>query len=153
MKIKTSVRIKASAAKIWKVISNIESVSTVIPAISKIEVLDKGENGLEGFRWKETRQLFGKEAQETMTITEVSEEKEFICEAESNGVHYLTDFSIEEKEGYSVLSVSMLGTPLTLPAKLMMRTLGLLFKLPTMKAFHDDLNSYKSYIESHAATL
>jgi len=44
---------------------------------SAIEVLEKPDAGFVGFKWKETRKMFGKEATEIMWITDSVENEYF----------------------------------------------------------------------------
>ena len=64
-----SVEVNAPAARVWDLITDIEHAHEFIPGIKAIEILGDKKSGL-GLRWRETRVMFGKEATETLEITE-----------------------------------------------------------------------------------
>ncbi|MGI9263993.1 MAG: SRPBCC family protein, partial [Gammaproteobacteria bacterium] len=69
MKVSTSIDIASPAENVWAVITDIENCVGRISSILDIEVLEKPETGFVGFKWKETRKMFGKEATEVMWVT------------------------------------------------------------------------------------
>ncbi len=71
MEFEVQTQIGAPRERLSRVISDIEHSASVISAITRIDVLEKGTDGLLGFKWRETRTIFGKQAVETMWITEV----------------------------------------------------------------------------------
>ena len=62
MLVEVQVAIKGSKEAVWAAITNIEKSRETISGIEKIEVIEKPEKGLVGFKWRETRMLFGKPA-------------------------------------------------------------------------------------------
>ena len=62
MKFEVNTQIRAPKEAVWKTISDIERSVATVSAIQKIEVLERPEDGLVGFKWRETRAMFGKEA-------------------------------------------------------------------------------------------
>lgn len=116
--------------------------------MEKIEVLKKGEGGLAGFTWKETRTLYGKTAEETMTITDSVENSYYITEAQSHGSKYVSKVALRESDGKTRLSMSLITKPISLSAKILWGTLGFLFSGETKKALQRDLDDIKAYVET-----
>ena len=93
MALQVHVDIDAPKNAVWHAISDIENAATNIDGIQKIEVLERPAAGLVGLKWKETRKMFGKEATETMWITEAVENDYYQAHAESCGCHYISTSS------------------------------------------------------------
>ena len=51
--------INADRKSVWNTITNIENAAQSISAIEKVEVLEKPTSGMVGFKWRETRTMFG----------------------------------------------------------------------------------------------
>ena len=73
MNVEVQTLINAPRDRVWKIISDIDKSVDVISGIEKIEVLENPDAGLVGFKWRETRTMFGKQATEVMWITEAEE--------------------------------------------------------------------------------
>ena len=147
MKIEVQVAIHATREEIWDVISDIENSDTVISGIEKLEILKKPENGLVGLKWRETRTMFGKEATETMWITDSEEYKYYQTRAESHGSIYKGRMIIEEEAGDLILKMQFSARPVTLMARILSVLLGFMMKGPTKKLLLNDLRDVKAYIE------
>lgn len=119
METSASMFINASKEQIWKVVTDIEGAKDRISCIKSIEILEKPRSGLVGLKWKETREMFGKEAEETMWITEAKENQYYTAEAINAGCLYHSTVALIEKEGGVELKMSFKATPQTLLAKLM----------------------------------
>lgn len=147
MQIRVQVSINGSREEIWKVITDIETSVDKISAIDAIEILDKPESGLVGLKWRETRTMFGKSATEVMWITDVVENQSYDVRAESHGSVYESRLSIGEEGDNHILKMDFDGQPQTLLAKLMMITMGWMFKGATEKALKQDLEDIKAAVE------
>ncbi len=147
MKIKTEITINAPKEKIWKVVTDFENSVNNISAIEKIEVLERPESGLVGFKWRETRIMFGKSATEVMWITDAVENEYYNTRAESHGSVYISTIAIAEQNGQSVLSMGFDGQPQTFGARVMGAIFGFMFKNATRKAIHKDLEDIKAVVE------
>ena len=150
MKAFASVKIYASKEEIWAMVTDPTKWTENIRAILKVEVIEEGHDFL-GFKWKETREMFGKEANETMVVTDLKENEMYKTRAESHGSVYITTVSIEEKEDYCILSQSFEGMPQKLMAKVMMKLMGNSIKKSTEKALKEDLLDIKTYVENHSS--
>lgn len=85
MQVSTSIKISKPKENVWKAITDIENSAGMISSIISIDVLEKPEVGFLGFKWKETRKMFGKEATEIMWVTDSVENKYYSTRAESHG--------------------------------------------------------------------
>ncbi len=148
MKIETSLRIDASKEAIWKVVSDIKQSDKTVSAIMKIEVLEEGKEGLLGFKWRETRMMFGKEATEVMWITHVEENKYYQTRAESHGAIYYSSVGIEEKEDHCLLTMGFDAESVSFMAKVMNVLFSGMMKKSMIKAFNEDMEDIKKVVEA-----
>ncbi len=88
----------------------------------------------------------GKEATETMWITEATENDSYMSEARNSGCLYHSSVLLEETEGAVLVSKTFRSTPETLLAKLMAPVM-LLMKGTLKKCLIRDLEDLKSYLE------
>lgn len=70
MKATTSIKINANKEKVWEVVTDYLHWSEFIRAIHRIEILEEPSTNFVAFKWIETRTMFGKEATETMWVTD-----------------------------------------------------------------------------------
>lgn len=146
MIVEAQVTIDGSKAAIWAAITNIENASEIISGIENIEVLEKPANGLVGFRWRETRMLFGKPATAEKWITDAVENEFYKTRAEDDGFVFLTTLSISESRGGMTLASSHETEPQGIVARF--KSLPMfLFKGVIKKAILQDLNDIKSAVE------
>ena len=148
MNVQTEIEIKGTKEAVWEAVSDIEKSKEFISGIEGIDVLHQPEEGFIGFKWKETRTMFGKTATEVMTIVEAEPLKYYKTHAESHGAIYESIISIDHQDGKLVLKMGFQGTPVTLMGKLMGLFFDRLMKKSTIKALDQDLQDIKRYIES-----
>lgn len=148
MKMSTSIDIAAPKEKVWDVITNIDGSAETITGIVSLEVLERPDSGLVGLKWKETRKMFGREAEETMWITDAVENKSYRVRAENHGVIYISDFVITPRGDQSTLSWTFAGTPQTFMAKLMGGLMGWMMKGSMKKMLLKDLEDIKKAAEA-----
>lgn len=90
--------------------------------------------------------MFGKESSEVMEITEYIPSEKLVEEANSNGMHYITEWNFSEEKGNTTVSVNFTGKAKTIPAKLL--NLLFLFMAGSMKkAFLTDMEELKNKLE------
>lgn len=147
MEFKEQIFINAPVEKVWGIITNIEGSADNISAIQDIKVLENPADGIVGFKWTETRIMFGKTATETMWITDAKTNEFYQTRAESHGAIYISKLNVIEKDGGTILTMSFIGEAQTFMAKLMSATLGAMFKKATRKALTKDLEDIKSAAE------
>lgn len=147
MNLEETIEVQASPEEIWAVITDIEGAENRISGINKVEILHQPESGLEGLKWKETRTMFGKQAEETMWIIEAKAPEFYITEAHNHGMVYKSKMFIRRKEDLSILGMSFQGEPQTLVARIMAALSGLFMKKSMHKMIRRDLNELKAVIE------
>jgi len=149
MKVQVQVSIEATKEQVWNVISNIKDSAKVIKGIDKIEVLNDSGSSLVGFKWAETRTMFGKSASEEMYITEANEQNYYIAHAESNGYLYDTEMLLIESDNKVILSSQFNAEANTKMAKFFSPLFGWAFKRTIKKTLYGDLVDIKNYVESN----
>tara|TARA_B100000508_G_scaffold130948_1_gene118711 strand:+ start:4206 stop:4664 length:459 start_codon:yes stop_codon:yes gene_type:complete len=148
MELSVSVEINKPREEVWKAIVDFENCSNYIESITDLQVLEKPADTLIGFKWKETRVLFGKEATETMWITDYVENEYYQTRAESHGSIYKSWLSIEQVGDKSQLTMSFEGQAQSFFAKVFSVLMGSMMKGSMKKALLKDLNDIKGYLES-----
>ena len=147
MKVSTSIEISKPREDVWKVITDIENCQGRISSIIAIDVLEKPEASFVGFKWKETRKMFGKEATEIMWITDSVENEYYSTRAESHGSVYVTRLSLDESAGITTLTMAFSGEAETLVAKIFSTLMGPLINSSMKKELQKDLLDIKNYLE------
>ena len=153
MKVSVDIEIEKPKEAVWAAITDIENCDNYISAIVDLKILNKPENGLVGLKWQETRLMFGKQASETMWITE-SVENEFYCtRAESHGSVYISRLSLSEAGNNTLLTMSFTGEAHTLLVKIVSACMGVFIKNSMKKALYKDLEDIKKYVEKSQVKL
>jgi len=148
MNVTVFTEIDGSIKDVWRVITDIENCQNVISGIKKISILNKPEKGLVGLKWEETREMFGKEAMETMWITESTKNEHYSTRAESHGAVYITTVSLKENAGLTLLTMSFSGEPQSLMAKVLSFMMSPFINGSIRKALAVDLQDIKVHVES-----
>ncbi|WP_016957414.1 SRPBCC family protein [Catenovulum agarivorans] len=149
MQVNVSVDIKADKRTVWSVITDFNNAKNVISAITDLQVLEQPKQGLIGFKWSETRKMFGKDATETMWITDVEENHYYQTRAESHGAIYISRLIVEEIADGTKLTMTFNGQAQTLFGKIMSCCMGFLMKGSMEKMIKQDLLDIKKYVECH----
>jgi carbon monoxide dehydrogenase subunit G len=96
--------IDAPIERVWAVVTDLEGAKVNLKGVSKIERL-AGEGYEVGTTWRETRKVFGMEATEEMTASEVEAPNRTVILANTRGIDYRTEF---------ILAPTGAGTSLTM---------------------------------------
>ena len=147
MHVSTSIEILKPKENVWKAITDIENSAVMISSIIAIEVLEKPEVGFPGFKWKETRKMFGKEATEIMWVTDSVEYEYYSTRAESHGSVYISRLSLTESAQNTILTMSFSGEAKSLVAKIFSTLMGFIIKGSIVKELQKDLVDIKQYVE------
>jgi len=147
MNVTVDIKINRTMESVWQAITDIDNCQNVISSIIKINILNKPKNDLVGFKWEETREMFGKEAMETMWITDSVVNENYATRAESHGSVYITKLSLKECEGSTLLTMSFNGIPQTFSAKILSFLMSPLIISSIKKALIKDLRDIKTYVE------
>jgi len=148
MELSVFVEIEKSIEDVWKAIIDFENCSNYINSIIEIEIIDNPRDTLIGFKWKETRVMFGKEATETMWITDYIENNYYQTRAESHGSIYISRLSLERVRENTKLTMSFTAEAQTFFVKILSVFMGFMIKGSMKKALLKDLNDIKNHLES-----
>lgn len=151
MDVEASVTINAPADVVWEVATDIEGSAKTISGIQDVEILEQSAENLVGLKWKETRTIGGREAVETMWVTEAEERSYYVTKAESHGSIYRTRIDLREADGRTTLRMAFSAEPVSFVAKLFTTVLGPLMKRSIKKAFLEDLADIQAAAESRTA--
>ena len=149
MELSVFVEIEKPLEDVWKAIIDFKNCSNYIESIIKLEIIDEPKDTLIGFKWKETRVMFGKEATETMWITDYVENEYYQTRAESHGSIYISRLSIKRVENHTKLTMSFSAEAQTFFAKIFSLCMGFIIKGSMKKALIKDLNDIKTHVESN----
>ncbi len=147
MKASVEVEIKGAKEDIWEAITDIKSSEKFISGIKKIEVLEKPADGMVGFKWHETRVMFGKEATEIMWVTAAEKNKFYKTRAESHGAIYRTLVELEEIGDSCLLRMEFESEAVSFSGKLMNMFFGGMMAKSTKKMVLEDLTDIKKFVE------
>ena len=128
--------------------SDIERLPGRVKGILKVEAVDRPKTGLVGFKWRETRKLFGKEATAVMWITDAKAPSHYEKRGEERGVVYTTRIGVSSTPDGSRLTMYWQGIPQAFGAKVMLALMAPLIKSATRKALRDDLADIKAAVEA-----
>ena len=148
MQTSVSISINKPKEEVWKAITDFENCQNYISSILSLEILEQPNDTLVGFKWTETREMFGKEATETMWITDVSENEFYQTRAESHGSIYISKMAVEDDGENSKLIFSFSGEAVSFFAKIMSTLMSSMMKKSLDKAMMKDLEDIKAYVES-----
>lgn len=147
MKLTEEIEITRSTPSVWAAITNIEHCQDMISNIIALKILYRPEQGLVGLKWQETRMMFGKQATETMWITEAVENAYYCTRAESHGCVYISTLSLRDQGEKTILSMSFKGEAQTILTKMISAMMGLFVTRSMKKILRQDLQDIKRFIE------
>ena len=143
--------IAAPADRVFELMTDLPNAAERIRGIDKVEILTDGPFGV-GTRFRETRTMFGKQAVETMEVTEHDPaNRSYVLEASSHGCHYRTLCRAVPEGAGTRAEFEMTAMALTLPAKILSTVMGPLMKGAVCKAVGQDLDDLKSAAEKPTA--
>jgi hypothetical protein len=151
MIVEAQVAIRGSREAVWAVITDIGNASAVVGGIERIELLERPAHGLVGFKWRETRILFGDPASADKWITDAVENESYRTRAEGQGCAYLCTRRIVENGDGVTLVESHETKPLGLGARFMLVPMRLFFRGAIKKALLQDLEDIKAAVEQRAS--
>ena len=149
MEVSTSIEILKPKENVWKAITDIEDSAKMISSIIAIDVLEKPQVGFLGFKWQETRKMFGKEATEIMWVTDSLENEYYSTRAESHGSVYISRLSLSESGANTILTMSFSGEASSFIAKIISTLMSFIIKGSIEKELQKDLVDIKQYVEKN----
>jgi uncharacterized membrane protein len=145
--IKSEVLIHAPVEEVWKVITDIRNSTDFISGIEAIKVLEDPDNGLIGFKWEETRTMFGQTAKEIMWITDLKENEYYRTRAERPNVVYISTLSLQEVGAGTELTMEFEAEISSIGMKVLSAITGIFFNKATRNALQQDLEDIKAHLE------
>ncbi|MEM8770880.1 MAG: SRPBCC family protein [Pseudomonadota bacterium] len=147
MPVKTASRsIDATVDRVFDVVAHIENFSKAIPHIKKIEFLTDQKRGV-GARFRETREMKGREVSSVLEVTEYVENDRIRYVSDEGGMIWDSIFQVKPEGDGTSLLLEMDARPHKLLSKLitpmMMGMVG--------KAVESDMDSVKEYCEAKNA--
>ena len=149
MNISVDIEIESTVESVWKAVCDIENAQQMISAITALTILEEpdDEGSLVGLKWKETRTVFGKAADETMWITEHEPLKYYATRAENHGVVYRSTMSVEAIGEKTLLTLTFEGSANSFFVKIISTVMGFTFKRSMTKMLDKDLQDIKQFVE------
>ena len=139
--------IDAPTERVWALLTDPDRWQDMISGIVSVDVLERPANGFVGLKWREKRIMFGKEATETMWITEAETNRFYETAAHTTGMIYTTRLSLDDADGKTRLRMQFSAKATTLGAK-MMSVIAVLFNGAMKKALQQDLRDIKNAAEN-----
>jgi carbon monoxide dehydrogenase subunit G len=139
----------ATVERTFSVLTDLRTAASRISGMQSLDVLTEGPIGV-GTRFTEVRIMFGKEATETMEITQFEAGKGYTVDAESHGSHYTSVFEFTPEGDGTRVNVSFTATPLTFLAKVM-SPLIFMMKGTMRKCMMQDMADLRVVIEADEA--
>lgn len=149
MNITVGVEIDSPKSKVWAAIIDIDNCMDMISGIIDLKMLHKPEEGLIGLKWSETRKMFGKEASETMWITDCKDEDYYCTRAENSGAVYSTTMAVSEAGNKTLLTMSFSDSSDSIFIKMVSSIMGLFIKKSMVKMLEKDLADIKEFVEKN----
>ncbi|WP_020401620.1 SRPBCC family protein [Gracilimonas tropica] len=136
-------KIEAPKEQVFEIVADIRNFSKVIPEIKNVEFLSEQQYGV-GTKYKETRDMNGREASTVLEVTELVENEHIRLISDAGGTVWDSIFKVEEKEGGTELSLVMEARPYKFLPKII---------APFMKGFmrnaiEKDMDATKRYCEA-----
>jgi uncharacterized protein YndB with AHSA1/START domain len=150
LSVSVSRLIAAPPDRVFPLASDFARMPERIPDIKRVEMLTDGPVGV-GTKFKETRVMFGKEATETMEVTEFDPPHMYQLRAESCGARYDSVVRFDRDAGGTLATIDLTVTPLSFAAKLM-QPLGWMMKGMMTRCFAKDLDGLAKAAETLTST-
>lgn len=134
--------INAPIEKVFWAVADVHEFGKALPHAIGVEYLSENKTGV-GARFRETRNLRGKEATTELEVTEHVENDHVRMVADSHGTVWDTTFAVRQAEAGTVLTTTMDARA----HKLLPRLINPLIRGMVSKAVADDMDLAKTYCE------
>lgn len=137
---------------VWDVLSDIHHAHITLSGVVSIEILTPGPYQ-PGFRWRETRKMFGVKATEEMMVVEAEPPGATRIVADNGGTEYTTIFTVTPEETGSTLRMRFGAETRFAPmiSRVAMALMGSLAERSTRKAMTQDLADIAAEAERRSA--
>ena len=147
MKVAAEIDIQAPIEKVFSVFSDLNHTADRIQGIKSVEILSGPAQMAIGTKWKETRVMFGKEATETMWVTELTSPQKYVVEAKSHNMKYRSTYNFTPAADGTQVAMTFEGTPQTMGAKII-NTIFSFMAGSTKKMLLQDMQDLKEVCEA-----
>lgn len=135
--------INAPIELVFNTVADIRNFSKAVPDIGDVEFLSDQKTGV-GTRFRETREINGREAATELEVTEYVENDHIHLVSDSHGTVWDSIFTVDEMNGRTNLTLVMEARAYKFLSKL----LNPIMKSFIKKAVEKDMDAVKSYCES-----
>lgn len=146
MKLTQSITINAPVTKVFEVFTDLEHAEQNLSGIKKLEMIEGPTKMEVGTKWRETREMMGKDSTEEMWVSDLVENKSYSVDAESHGTKYRSTFTFDETSNGIEVSWIFESTPQSLFAKFM-NLFAFMLTGTLKKMMKKDLEELKSVCE------
>jgi len=122
--IRVEQTVPADRATVFAVITDFENAASFTSGILRLDMLTPGPV-MVGTRFRQTREMFGKEASEELEVVEFERPGYLALGAHSRGVDYRITYTLSDDEGATRIVCEFTATPVTFAARLMAGMSGL----------------------------
>jgi carbon monoxide dehydrogenase subunit G len=144
-------RVEAPPETVFDVATDLAHAAEHVRGIERIEMLTPGPVGV-GTKWRETRQMMGREATETLEVKAFDRPRKYVVGCESCGCYFESEFNFVPSGNGTDVTLDVHTKALTLIAKII-SPIGSLMTGKTMRKLLDgDLTDVKRVAESRAGT-
>jgi hypothetical protein len=140
--------IAAPCEIVFAIVSDIPRWPEVVSSIERIEMLTPGPVAL-GSRFRETRRMYGREATEEMTVSELVPPERFVLTAENHGTRYRAEHTFARAHDATRLTLVFSVEPVSVFARLL-SPLGRLMLGHLKKQIEADFDDLKRAAERRA---
>lgn len=140
MQLDISRHVDAHPDAVWDVLTDVHNAHRILRGVFSVEILTPGPYQ-PGFRWRETRRMFGIKSTEEMMVVEAEPPGATRIVAENGGTEYTTIFTVTPDETGSTLRMRFGAETAHAPAMSRVATavMGPIAERSTRKSMEQDL--------------
>ena len=147
MRLTVDIEINRPKEDVWKVITDIENSADFISAVEKIEIVEKPDKGLKGTKWIETRMMLGRELNDKVIISDVTDNESYTAQADSYGAMHSAKLSLKTVGDMTKLAVEFEVIPLAINTKIAFFVLRFFVKAHIKKTLQNEVLDIKRFTE------
>ena len=135
-------QINAPPSRVYTIFADVTVLQKAVPEIIEVEILSETKIG-HGVRYRETRKMFGRVAQEVMEMTEAVEDQRLRLASSPQGLTWETLVEVNPTQAGTALRYTCHITPTGMMGRMML----LFMKSTITKALERDLDAIKAFAE------
>ena len=144
--ITVSRTIAAPIGAVWEAFTDVPGSVDRISGITAVQVLSDVPFG-PGFRWRETRRMFGQDATEEMEVSSSVDQRSYEVEANSHGARYHSRYTFAQQDAGTRVEMTFTATPISTLAKVMHVVTAPLASRSVAKALQQDFAELAAWCE------